>query len=53
MGAENVIFGSDWPHMEGLADPKEILAEIEGLGEDSRGRFLYDNTRALNQRRPA
>jgi predicted TIM-barrel fold metal-dependent hydrolase len=53
MGAENVIFGSDWPHMEGLADPKDILSEIGGLDEDSRNGFLYDNTRGLNERRPA
>lgn len=53
MGADNVIFGSDWPHMEGLADPKGILTEIEGLGEDSQTRFLYDNTSGLNERRPS
>jgi predicted TIM-barrel fold metal-dependent hydrolase len=52
MGAERVIFGSDWPHMEGLADPKGILAEIESLGEDSQTRFLYENTSGLNERRP-
>lgn len=53
MGAENVIFGSDWPHMEGLPDPKGILEEIAGLDEKSRKAFLYDNTQGLNQRRPS
>jgi len=31
IGADNVLFGSDWPHGEGLADPlsfRELLSEV-------------------------
>ena len=52
MGADRVVFGSDWPHMEGLPQPCEILAETAALSEDVANRFLYANTAALNERRP-
>jgi predicted TIM-barrel fold metal-dependent hydrolase len=50
MGAERVIFGSDWPHMEGLPEPRDILGELPELDGAVRQAFLYDNTRALTQR---
>ena len=53
MGPERVLFGSDWPHMEGLPDPRDILEEAGGLDDDVANRFLYANTAALNERRPA
>ncbi len=52
MGAERVIFGSDWPHMEGLPEPVGILHEIGSLTESDRELFLYQNTRGLSDRRP-
>ena len=52
MGPDHVIFGSDWPHMEGLPDPREILEETAALESDVAERFLYANTVALNERRP-
>ena len=53
MGPDNVILGSDWPHMEGLEQPREIFEEIEGLSADVKKKILYSNTAALNERRPA
>ena len=35
MGADRVILGSDWPHMEGLAEPRDLLDELDGIA-DSR-----------------
>ena len=32
--AEHVIFGSDFPHVEGLADPITYVDELEGLPDD-------------------
>ena len=52
MGPERVIYGSDWPHMEGLPHPRDILAETPGLERDVRERFLSANTLALTERRP-
>jgi predicted TIM-barrel fold metal-dependent hydrolase len=53
MGPERVIYGSDWPHMEGLPEPGGILDKIDGLDERTRNLFLHDSTRQLTKRRPA
>lgn len=34
LGADRVIFGSDFPHIEGLADPLSWAEELHGLPED-------------------
>ncbi len=34
LGADHVIFGSDFPHIEGLADPLSWAAELHGLPDD-------------------
>jgi predicted TIM-barrel fold metal-dependent hydrolase len=51
MGPEHVIFGSDWPHMEGLPQPRGILDEMGGLDERARDLFLCENARELTRRR--
>jgi len=53
MGPDRVLFGSDWPHMEGLPEPIGILEETQGLEREVANRFLFENTDGLNQRRPA
>jgi predicted TIM-barrel fold metal-dependent hydrolase len=53
MGADRVIFGSDWPHIEGMPEPLDYVAELDGFDEDDKRRILRDNTRELNRRRPA
>jgi predicted TIM-barrel fold metal-dependent hydrolase len=53
MGADRVILGSDWPHMEGLERPRDILDELDGVAEADYEKILYANTKALNERRPA
>ncbi len=50
MGPERVLYGSDWPHMEGLPAPRDILEEEADLSPDVQHRFLYANTKALNER---
>lgn len=52
MGADRVIFGSDWPHMEGLREPREILGELDGLDATERHQVLFANAADLNERRP-
>jgi predicted TIM-barrel fold metal-dependent hydrolase len=51
MGADRVIFGSDWPHMEGLEHPRDILADLVGFSAEDRRRILHDNGMDLNERR--
>jgi predicted TIM-barrel fold metal-dependent hydrolase len=53
MGPERVIFGSDWPHIEGMPQPLDYLEELEGFDEKSVRLIVRDNARELNQRRPA
>ena len=35
LGADRVLFGSDYPHPEGMADPITFVDDLEGLPEDS------------------
>jgi predicted TIM-barrel fold metal-dependent hydrolase len=42
-GADCLVMGSDWPHAEGLREPADFYAKVEGLGEDARRAFLRDN----------
>jgi predicted TIM-barrel fold metal-dependent hydrolase len=53
MGADRVIFGSDWPHVEGMAQPLDYAAEIKDLDEQSKRLVLRDNAESLNALQPA
>jgi len=47
LGAENVLFGSDWPHPEGVAAPIDFLDEVETLPDDQIRLIMRDNTAGL------
>jgi predicted TIM-barrel fold metal-dependent hydrolase len=53
MGEDRVIFGSDWPHIEGMPQPLDYLEELSGFSEGSVRKIVRDNVRELNERRPA
>ncbi len=42
-GVSCLVMGSDWPHAEGLREPADFYAKVEGLGDQNRRRFLRDN----------
>ena len=48
MGADHVIFGSDWPHIEGMPTPLDYLEEVKDLNDDDLQLVMRDNTRYLN-----
>jgi predicted TIM-barrel fold metal-dependent hydrolase len=52
MGADRVIFGSDWPHIEGMPKPLDYVTELKELDDDSQRKILRDNVRELNTLRP-
>lgn len=52
MGADRVIFGSDWPHIEGMPRPLDYVVEVKELDDDDRRRVMRDNARELTQRVP-
>jgi predicted TIM-barrel fold metal-dependent hydrolase len=43
IGPERVVFGSDWPHPEGLAEPLHILKYIPELTDDQTRVFMREN----------
>jgi predicted TIM-barrel fold metal-dependent hydrolase len=43
MGTDRVIFGSDWPHPEGMKDPLNFIDELEGLSEDDIEKIMGGN----------
>jgi predicted TIM-barrel fold metal-dependent hydrolase len=53
MGADRVIFGSDWPHIEGMAQPLDYAVELKAFDPATQRRILWDNAAELNQLRPA
>jgi len=47
MPVERILFGSDWPHAEGLAEPRQYLDYITMLSVDDRRKVMRDNAREL------
>ena len=52
MGADRVIFGSDWPHIEGMPQPLDYVKELKELSDADQRLILRDNALALTERRP-
>jgi predicted TIM-barrel fold metal-dependent hydrolase len=52
VGADRVIFGSDWPHIEGMPRPLDYVEEISKFDDNKQRLILRDNTRSLNELRP-
>jgi predicted TIM-barrel fold metal-dependent hydrolase len=51
VGVDHMLFGSDWPHAEGLADPLEYIDDLDQAGFDQAAadRIMYANARSLAQ----
>ena len=47
LGAEHVLFGSDFPHPEGMADPITYVDELEGLPRDDVVKIMGGNLAGL------
>lgn len=47
LGADHVIFGSDFPHVEGLADPISYVDELEGLPQEDIEKIMGGNMMRL------
>lgn len=43
VGVERILFGSDWPHGEGVAQPLDFLKELDGFDADGVRRIMRDN----------
>jgi predicted TIM-barrel fold metal-dependent hydrolase len=47
IGAERIVFGSDYPHAEGLADPASFVDDLAGFGADEIRQIMRENARRL------
>jgi predicted TIM-barrel fold metal-dependent hydrolase len=43
IGADHVVFGSDYPHPEGLSDPISFVDELHGLPEEDVAKIMGGN----------
>ena len=47
IGADNVVFGSDYPHPEGMSDPLSFVDELEGLSAEDMAKVMGGNLARL------
>ena len=47
IGAERILFGSDYPHAEGLADPAAFVKDLDGFSADEIRLVMRENARSL------
>jgi predicted TIM-barrel fold metal-dependent hydrolase len=47
VGADHVLFGSDYPHPEGLKDPLSYVDELDGMPDDSVRKIMGGNLAGL------
>jgi len=53
IGADHIVFGSDWPHAEGLAEPTAFVDDLEGFTDEEVRLVMRENALALSVPRPA
>jgi predicted TIM-barrel fold metal-dependent hydrolase len=47
IGVERILFGSDWPHGEGVAHPLDFEEELGGFDDAQKQRIMHDNAAEL------
>lgn len=47
MPVERIIFGSDWPHSEGMAQPSDYYGSLTGFSDADVRKIMAENARAL------
>lgn len=47
LGADNVLFGSDYPHPEGMSDPISFVDDLEGLPAEDIAKVMGGNLNRL------
>ena len=50
VGAEHMLFGSDWPHAEGLPNPVDFVDDLDGFDSAEIELIMRDNGLSLAQR---
>ncbi len=44
---ERILFGSDWPHAEGIGHPRDYFASITSFSDADQRRIMLDNAKEL------
>ncbi len=44
---ERILFGSDWPHAEGIAHPRDFFKKVEEFSIDDQRKIMVENAREL------
>jgi predicted TIM-barrel fold metal-dependent hydrolase len=47
IGADNVLFGSDYPHPEGMSDPLAFVDDLDGLSDADKAKVMGGNLSRL------
>jgi predicted TIM-barrel fold metal-dependent hydrolase len=47
IGVEHVLFGSDYPHAEGLADPLAFVDDLDGFSDAEVRQVMSSNALSL------
>ena len=47
IGVEQVLYGSDWPHPEGLAEPTHYVTALEHLSVEDQAKIMLQSTAGL------
>jgi len=47
IGASRVLYGSDFPHAEGLREPLDFVKELDGLPAPDVRAIMRDNPRSV------
>lgn len=47
IGVDHIVFGSDWPHAEGLANPTDFVKDLDGFSAGDIELIMRDNGLAL------
>jgi predicted TIM-barrel fold metal-dependent hydrolase len=53
IGADHMLFGSDWPHAEGLPNPVDFVHDLDGFTPDEIRLIMRDNAFGLISRKGA
>lgn len=50
IGGDRLLLGSDWPHPEGLSEPRASVVDFATLGAEDQRKALRENLKALSGR---
>ena len=49
IGVDRIIFGSDWPHAEGLAKPLDYINDLSMFNQEEVNKIMFENANSLIQ----